>query len=63
MNRNIQVVIWLVWIFVWPISLFLVYINTSPAFHPHILLFALLASLVALFPIVISDRPIFLPMV
>lgn len=59
MERKKQIFIWITWIVVWPASFLFIYNYTDPVFNPDVIWFAVLASAVAFFPIIIGDRPIF----
>ncbi|MGP4061548.1 diguanylate cyclase [Halobacillus sp. H74] len=54
--------VWLTWIFVWPVSLYGLYTWLDPVVSGNtveILSFIILASIVALFPLQIGDNPVF----
>ncbi|WP_226583426.1 sensor domain-containing diguanylate cyclase [Halobacillus litoralis] len=62
MSKEKKVVIWLLWAFVWPISMYGLYIWLDPVFAGNsveIIAFIILASIVALFPLQIGDNPVF----
>ncbi|MBO8155926.1 MAG: diguanylate cyclase [Bacillaceae bacterium] len=62
MTKERKIAIWLVWLIIWPGSLIYLYEMLSPSFAGHfidILSFAILMCIVAYFPIIVDDTPIF----
>ncbi|MGP4074553.1 diguanylate cyclase [Halobacillus sp. K22] len=62
MERDKRFKIWVLWICLWPSSIYLLYRWTDPPLHVNTLeigAFVILASIVALFPLRIGDNPVF----
>lgn len=62
MSKNKKVAVWLVWLLVWPASIYFLFESTNPQVSGNeldILAFAILASIVALFPLQIGENPVF----
>ncbi|MCA0969918.1 sensor domain-containing diguanylate cyclase [Halobacillus litoralis] len=62
MGRKRKIAVWLVWLFVWPSSLYALFYFSEPVALGDvndIIAFAVLASIVALFPLQIGDNPVF----
>lgn len=62
MTKERKIVIWLVWVVIWPVSLFYLYHLFTPSFGDNwidIVSFSVLMLIVAYFPIVVDDTPIF----
>ncbi|WP_170287599.1 sensor domain-containing diguanylate cyclase [Aquibacillus halophilus] len=61
-EKRKQIALWIAWIFIWPISLTLIYVLWTPSFEGQtidILSFAILACIVAFFPLLVNNTPIF----
>lgn len=62
MTKEKKVFVWVVWIALWPLSLYLLYTWLTPVLEGNrveIIIFIILASIVALFPLQIGDHPVF----
>lgn len=63
MTKEKKIAIWLTWLFIWPISFYGLYQYWEPSFQnmmADLFSFAILIGIVALFPLVFKEGPIFL---